>query len=184
MSRIRLWSGTEQHSVVVTARTSDGTLFEVSNRRVYCHLLVGRDPVKHTAIVDTGAPTTVFPFRVWQRFPDDIRWLKFTDGSATKPGTLGGVSYQYKLGRVLVRLAGRDYTPTFPPVDVIAQFEQLDPMKAPNERLTRALVGLQLGPLEGRFLVVRPRRDLAERCEAWIADERPVDPLVLTSATL
>lgn len=184
MPRIRLWVEPEPDAVVVRALDPDGRPFDVFNLRVYCRLLAGRDLAQHTAVVDTGAPTTVFPFAVWQRFQADIRWLTFADGTTRKPATLGGVRYQYRLGRVGVRLVGREAEPVLPAVDVVAQFEQFDPMKAPSERLTRTLVGLQFGPLEGRFLVVGPRQSLAERAEAWVTDERPVDPLVLTSATL
>lgn len=184
MPRIRLIVEREANTAVVLARGEDGTTIAVSNLRIVCGLFAGRDPQRHTAIVDTGAPTTVFPFTVWQRFQAEVRWLTFADRVAMKPATLGGVRYHYRLGRVTVRLVGRGSAPILPPVDVVAQFEQLDPMKSVNERLTRTLVGLQLGPLEGRFLVVGPRQTLAERCEAWLTDERPVDPLVLTSATL
>ncbi|MEO2088638.1 MAG: hypothetical protein ABGY75_03955 [Gemmataceae bacterium] len=126
----------------------------------------------------------MFPLLLWQRFQTDIRWQPFLDGASTKPATLAGRAYRYRFGVVTVRLFGRDEGFTLPPVDVAAQFEQLDPLNETPLELKHTLVGLKLSSLEGRFLVVGPRRDLAERCEAWITDERPVDPLVLTSATL
>lgn len=184
MPRIRLVVERDANSAVVIARSTDADTVAGSNLRVVCGLFAGRDRHRHTAVVDTGAPTTVFPFVVWQRFQAEIRWLTFADGVPRKSATLGGARYQYRLGRVSVRLVGKDDEPVLPAVDVIAQFEQLDPMKTPAERLTRTLVGLQLGPLEGRYLVVGPRQTLAGRCEAWVTDERPADPPVLTSATL
>jgi hypothetical protein len=184
MPRIRLLVDRDPDSPVVLMRTPDGSSAGVSNLRLYCRLLVGRDRKAHQAVVDTGAPTTVFPFLLWQRFQADVRWSPFVDGSASKLATLAGRSFRYRLGVVSVRLLGETQEPTLPPVDVVAQFEQLDPLNETPLDLKHTLVGLQLGPLEGRYLVVGPRRDLAERCEAWIADERPVDPLVLTSATL
>jgi hypothetical protein len=184
MPKIPLQVNRDSDSAVVLARAPDGSSTTIASLRLFCQLVVGRDRKAHQAVVDTGAPTTVFPFLVWQRFQADIRWLPFLDGASTKPASLAGRSFRYRLGSVPVRLLGRDEEPTLPPVDVVAQFEQLDPLNETPLELKHTLVGLQLGSLEGRYLVVGPRRDLAERCEAWIADERPVDPLVLASATL
>jgi len=184
MSRIPLIVERDPNTVVVIARAPDGSPVAVSNLRIRCTLVVGRDLKRHLAIIDTGAPTAVFPYVVWQRFPSDIRWFPFADNSAMKLATLAGRSFRYRLGSVTVRLFGRDDLPPLPPIEVVAQFEQLDPMNPHPLEAKHLIVGLQLGPLEGRFLVVGPRHTLAERCEAWLTDERPVDPLVLTSATL
>lgn len=134
--------------------------------------------------MDTGAPTTVLPQKVWKRFPADVRWLPFADGTSMKSATLAGRSFRYRLGVVSVGLFGRDEALALPPVDALAQFEQYDPMNPQPLEAKHLIVGLQFGPLEGRFLVVGPRHTLAERAEVWVTDERPVDPLVLARATL
>ncbi len=184
MPRIRLWTGPDPHPVSLPFRWPDTSGAALTNERLWCHLYVGRLPFDFEAVVDTGAPCTIFPLKMWRRFATHIEWLDFASGPSMRRGTLAGKEYHFRLGRVAVRLAGRDETPILLPVEVVAQFEQFDPSKTDDERLTHTLIGTQFGPLEGRFLVVSPRRGHSERCEAWVADERPVYPLVLTSATL
>ena len=173
MPRIQLQVDRDHNSPVVLVRLPDGQNAGIANQRVYCQLRVGRDQKSHQSVVDTGAPTAVFPLAVWKRFPTDIRWLPFADGTSTKPATLAGRAFQYRFGLVTVRLFGREDTPTLPPVDVLAQFEQLDPANEQPLEAKHTIVGLQLGAIEGRYLVVHPDHTLAERCEAWITDERP-----------
>lgn len=184
MPRITLWTEQDDPPVQISFRHADGTVGTLSNDRLWCQVFVGSDPVNYRAVVDIGAPSTLFPLRVWRRFAAQIAWLDFASGPSMRRGALAGTNYHFRLGRVPVRLAGRDAEPILPAVEIIAQFEQVDPMQTDAERLTYPVVGMQFGPLEGRYLVVGPRRPHPERCEAWITDERPVDPLVLTSATL
>jgi hypothetical protein len=177
MPRLHLFVERDPESVVVLVRRPDGTNTAVANLRVCCRLFVARHPKRFTAVVDTGAPTAVFPHAVWKRFPADVRWLPFADGSARKPATLAGRSFQYRFGVVSVRFFGREASPELPPVEVMGQFEQFDPMNPHPLEPKHLIVGLQYGPLEGRFLVVGPRHALPERAEAWVTD----DPLASTT---
>ena len=170
MPRLPLWAAQERGSPSVLFTEIGGELRVVANWRVFCTLVVGRDPARHEAVIDTGAPTTIFPLAIWRRFAAEIEWLSFADRTPSKPATVGGVTYHYRFGRVSVRVGGRGGGELLPPLSVVAQFEQPNPAIPLSQRLTRTIVGLQFGPLEGRSLVVSPRHALAERCEAWVTD--------------
>jgi hypothetical protein len=173
MPKIRLRVGRDEGSPVVLVRLPDGQTAGIANQRVYCQFRVGRDQKSQQAVVDTGAPTAVFPREVWLRFVKDIRWLSFADGSSMKPATLAGRAFQYRLGLVTIQLVERDGSTSFPATDVLAQFEQYDPSNPAPLDAKHIVLGLQLGAFEGRYLVVHPDHTLAERCEAWVSDERP-----------
>lgn len=184
MPRIHLWTGPDPIPVSFAFAQPDGSGAELTNERLWCNVFAGRDPKDHLAVVDTGAAGTIFPHVIWKRFQSQIEWLTFSSGSSMRRGTIAGKEYHFRLGRIALRLSGRNVEPILPPVIVVAQFEQFDPSKGEKDRLTYPIVGLQFGPLENRYLVVSPNQTPLERCVAWVSDERPVDPLVLTSATL
>ncbi len=184
MPRVQLWADFDPKQVSIPFVNPDGTLSELTNHRLYCKVFAGRDLKDHDAIVDTGATSMIFPHSVWQRFAGQITPVAFADGQSTRGGVIGGKSFRFKLGRITVQLAGRSEGQRLPAVEVVAQFEQLDPAINPADRLKITYVGLQFGPLENRYLVVSPKQTHVERCEVWISDERPVDPLVLASVTL
>lgn len=53
------------------------------------------------AILDTGAPLSVFPFKVWEPFADAIQWLDQPPaGSTGRRLTILGGSFPYRLGRL------------------------------------------------------------------------------------
>jgi hypothetical protein len=52
------------------------------------------------AILDTGAPLTLFPFPIWQPFRDVIRWLDQPPVTTVRHVTILGGSFTYRLGRV------------------------------------------------------------------------------------
>lgn len=181
MPRVILWADYDPRPVSIPFQNPDGTAGELTNHRLYCKVIAGRDPKDHHAIVDTGAPSMIFPLLVWLRFPDQITWLTFPDGASMKAGVVGGKAFSFKLGRIAVQLAGRQNEPRLPAVEVVAQFEQLDAGRSREGRLTDVVVGMQFGPLEGRFLIVAPRVAHPERGEAWVTDESPGDPLACPS---
>lgn len=95
------------------------------------------------AMVDTGASLTSLPYHIWQRFEDDIRWLDRVDD---EPIGLGGETYPYRLGRVLLAaldLDGRWLPPGW------ATVRCLDDSPEPIP----ALLGLQSPFLAGRRLL-------------------------------
>lgn len=62
------------------------------------------DPWCPDAVVDTGAPLSVFPYTLWAAFADQIWWLDQpprSDGLAREITLLGG-NWTYRLGRVRV----------------------------------------------------------------------------------
>lgn len=68
------------------------------------------DGLELDAVLDTGAPTCVFPFPIWQPFGNEIQWLDQPpreDGRPWAVTVLGG-SWGYRLGRVRVGATDRD----------------------------------------------------------------------------
>ncbi len=108
------------------------------------------------AILDTGAPLSVFPKHQWQRFASEIVRLPFV-GERTPVGRVGGREFSYFLGRVWVSCTD-PFERHLPAVPVLAQFRE-DDIPA-GEPLPPILLGLYGGILEGRTL---PRRPTAER---------------------
>jgi hypothetical protein len=102
-----------------------------------------------TAVLDTGAPLTLFPFALWQPFAGDVRWLLPTATSVWKV-RVGGCEYGYRMGEV--RLSAFDTAGNvLPAVACFAAF--LDPAPpACATPLNTALLGLQSPLLQNRAL--------------------------------
>jgi hypothetical protein len=60
------------------------------------------------AIVDTGAPLTLFPFSVWRHFQDVIRWLNQPPAPVPQRVAILGSRFAYRLGRVRIGAFDRD----------------------------------------------------------------------------
>lgn len=144
-------------------------LSQVLLRQLSCTLRVPPIPGAYDAIIDTGAPLTVFPHWLWDH---QLRWqaareydeLTVAGIGAVLRGQVLGHSYSCRLARlrVPVELAGTD-------------------LKAPRLRLDSlvcqladaggppyVILGLWGGPLVGRHLAVEPQPgfdDLAARLE-------------------
>jgi hypothetical protein len=119
------------------------------------------------AIIDTGAPFTVFPRHLWQFFEPMIVRLKLDpdelaerpEGQRTPMGLLSGRHYPYFLGWVWVG-AFDDWGRRMPAVPVLAQFREDQPL--PTEPQPPLLLGFWGGILDGRRLereVCLDRRD-------------------------
>jgi hypothetical protein len=90
-------------------------LNRVMLRRLYCHFRVPPVPGAYEAVLDTGAPLTVFPHRLWhQRFGwragRDFDELSVAGVGNTLQGQVLGHRFACRLARlrVGVELAGRD----------------------------------------------------------------------------
>jgi len=128
--------------------------------RLQVNVLIGRDPTRGSpderkprrAILDTGAPLTVFPKHRWQSFADEIVRLPLV-GDQNPIGRAGGRQFSYFLGRVWVG-AVDPFERRLPAVPVLAQFRE-DDIPA-GEPLPPILLGLWGGILEGRTLTRWP----------------------------
>lgn len=135
-----------------------------------------RDPLP--ALLDTGAPLTIFSKAVWNPASTRgaIRWLQYDPARSTTPDQLPttpilGVRYPYRLGVTPVVL--REPAPDsgrLAPVDVTAYFvEDYPPTAAAPALKYPIILGLGLGVLADRFLVCGP----GGGAEAWVQDGRP-----------
>jgi hypothetical protein len=109
------------------------------------------------AILDTGAPLSLFPYPVWQSFADAVVWIDQppTGGPERRVAILGG-RFPYRLGRL--RIGACDEENQLPPVWMNIWFLTADDPAAPKQ----AVLGLRTRLFDGRQL----------RCEA-----APGDPL-------
>lgn len=109
--------------IPVSGLTADGNLVlappaaglnRVLLRRLYCHLRVPPHPGAYDAVLDTGAPLTVFAHTLWH---DTFRWQAGRDfdelavaGAPALTGRVLGHRFAVRLARLrsAVELAGRD----------------------------------------------------------------------------
>ncbi len=128
--------------------------------RVRTRIWIGKDPppssraqpLTYSATLDTGAPVTVIPKRVWQDFASEIGRLRIV-GSQPAVGRVGGRHFSYFLGRVWVGVIDM-FDRRLPAVPVPAQFREDDiPLGEPQPPI---LLGLWGGILEGRHLTRWP----------------------------
>ena len=113
------------------------------------------------AILDTGAPLTLFPYEVWQPFEAAITWLAqppLPAGGPRRVAILGG-TWAYRLGRVRMGLLDDDGG-WLAPAWTNAWFLDDDPA-APKQ----AVLGLRTGLFDGRQL----RSDSSGE-EWWLED--------------
>ena len=61
-----------------------------------------RNVIRLPAILDTGAPLSIFPFMIWNVFADRIRWLGQPPVAAPRRVSILGGLFGYRLGRVRV----------------------------------------------------------------------------------
>lgn len=135
-----------------------GTVHRIPMYRLYLKLVVAPldstepyQPFEITearrpeAILDTGAPLSIFPHVVWATFEDAIQWLVQPPAAARRVTVLGG-TWSCRLGRFRVGVVDEDGR-TLPPVMVNAFFLEPDP-NAPSE----AVVGLRSRLLDNRRL--------------------------------
>jgi hypothetical protein len=87
----------------------------------------GRPAIIREAVVDTGAPLSVFPERQWRSFPREIRWLtKLHDAAVPNwckqfGGAAGGM-IPCRLGVLMVELFGANPNQKLGPAEILAMF--------------------------------------------------------------
>ncbi len=119
----------------------DGRVRELPHLRLRMSIVVGKVPPADSgtvgrlmpAILDTGAPITVFPKRCWRLFASEVRRMQLADDRPLT-NAIAGRRFEYFLGRIwvgAVDLWGR----RMPPSPVIAQFREDEiPSKNRNRR--------------------------------------------------
>jgi hypothetical protein len=102
------------------------------------------------ALIDTGAPLTCFPEKVWSSFlaGTDFEWLSFPAGTPPPIGVMSNWQYTFQLARFLVPLTLLDYVTAVDRPDVIAAFAAGNPQTT-GKGLPPVIVGLWGGVLEG-----------------------------------
>src|SRR5262245_60832518 len=104
------------------------------------------------AVIDTGAPISVFPENQWHRFKKDVRWLtKLNDPSVPSwcrqfSGAAGGV-IPCRLGTLKLEIYGATFQNKIGPVEIVAMFAH-DQGNMKDD----ILFGLGGGTLTGRRL--------------------------------
>jgi hypothetical protein len=123
-------------------------------------ILIGADPARSfedrraqfSAILDTGAPVSVFPKHVWRQFEAAITRFRVAD-ERPLVGSAGDRRFTYFLGRVWVAVTDL-FDRRLPAVPVLAQFREDD--IPPGESRAAILLGLGGGLLERRVLTRWP----------------------------
>jgi hypothetical protein len=166
VGRIRLYLRQSPRAAPATVYDAGGNAFTLPFLRVFTLIRVGmRTPRVLDAIIDSGAPLTVFPLQVWQPFSREIEWLRppAVQGPASwithLQGRTGGHS-ACQVGRVFVEALDVERPPqVLRAVPVIAQFEI-----SPHQD-DRVIIGLHASILQSRRMTVMP--DLSD---AWLED--------------
>ena len=118
------------------------------------------------AIVDTGAPLTLFPYEIWEPFAAQIQWFDQPprdDGTPRQVTILGG-RFRSSLGRVKLGAIDEDAR-WLPPVTVNAWFLQYH-AGSPKQ----AILGLRSRLLDRRRLRQEELRDEDAVPAWWLED--------------
>jgi hypothetical protein len=143
-----------------TARIKSRVLYL---ERLLAVLRIGRQvpAILREAVVDTGAPTSVFPQKLWRVFQKEIRWLTKLNDPAAPPwcrqfsGAAGGV-IPCRLGVVVIEIYGANLREKIGPGEIVAMFAHDQ-----GDMKEDILFGLGGGTLAGRHLEVEYDRQKA-----------------------
>lgn len=136
---------------------------------------VAENELAFDVIVDTGAPLTTFPFEMWDRFRDHIRWLDQppredaddTDELLPWQVSVGGGTWGFRLGRVRLGLTDGE-SRVIPAVVTTCMFLEPAP-PGPGPRPPRqAVLGLRTPLLDRRQL--RHTGTTADLPDWWLED--------------
>jgi hypothetical protein len=137
-----------------------GQVRELPHLRLRVSILVGKDPPNPSAddrrsfpaVLDTGAPISIFPKNAWQMVLPEISRVRLVE-ERVLTGAAAGRRYSYFLGRVLLGAIDL-WERRLRAVSVLAQFREDDTPK--GEPSPPILLGLWGGILEGRTLTRWP----------------------------
>jgi hypothetical protein len=160
MPKIRLSLFSRERQPVILP---DQSLLSLEFFRLIALLRIGSTPAIYDGLMDSGAPLTVVPERIWRPFESEIEWLTFPTNTTpsslwTEVAGVTGGTVKCQLGRismVALDLQGRELAP----VQVIAKFAE------DGTLFPRILVGLHVSILQGRRFTVD-----VDCVEGWLED--------------
>ena len=168
-----------QATAAVTVDDGANPPITLGQQRLAVWVKLGGENQVRQVIIDTGAPVTFIPNRLWVRYSVAgwIRWRCHPPDSFTRDRlptfqVLGG-RYPYRLGYITVQPVGLTAGVELPAVEILAQFLEDRPIAAtdPPELPPLIVLGMEQGILRGRYLVVG--QDENQFGRAWLTDEEP-----------
>ncbi len=160
MPQIRLSLFSRERQTVVLP---DQSLLSLSFLRLTSLLRIGNNSTIYDGLVDSGAPLTVVPERIWRTFEKEIEWFSFPANTTpsnlwTEVAGVTGGTVKCRLGRismVALDLQGKELAP----VPVIAKFAE------DGTLFPRILVGLHVSILQDRRFILD-----VDGLEGWLED--------------
>ncbi len=171
-----------------------GLIREVVHLRLFTRVLPVGDNRSHEAIVDTGAPVSLFPVGSWKRLQGSdptagplviIPEHRTAELDSLPLYTILGCSYRARHAWIdLIPVDATDDHRRLAPTRVFAavfvtRVEWKDGKWVPRDEDAKGLksivMGIGAGILDGRYLVLSPHSDPARR-SAWLQDEPPPEP--------
>lgn len=136
-----------------------GAVVPVHRPQFRCLIHLPGTLMPQDGIVDTGAPLTHIPERIWSGLAPgtDFEWLDLGAGAPAPGGVIAGWRYTFRLARFLAPVTLMDSAVAVDRADVIAAFASGNPTGARS--VPPLVIGLWGGLLEGA--AVRVTRDPA-----------------------
>jgi hypothetical protein len=167
--QIRIPSVKVQQRSLIRFFDDTGKVRELLNLRLLVSIYIGKTNApkslaierRFSAVLDTGAPISVFPKATWRNFASEIKRVPLVEERVLSSAA-GGRRFNYILGRVWVGAVDL-WDRQLPPIPVLAQFREDDIPEGEPQPPT--LLGLWGGILEGRTLTRWP---VTERFDADI----------------
>lgn len=126
-----------------TAFAPNGVPVPIFRPQFRCFVRLPNALLPQDALIDTGAPMTCFPERIWSvcRAGVDFEWLTLPPGPVPT-GVMAGWRYTFRLARFLAPVTLLDYTTEIDRVGVVAAFAVGNPPVlgfGPSARRRRAV---------------------------------------------
>jgi hypothetical protein len=132
-----------------------GKPVSVARPQLQCLVRLPGSLLPQDGIIDTGAPLTTVPERLWSGLQagTDYEWLTFPPGTPLPAGVMARWRYTFRLARFLAPVTLMDYATAVDRPDVVAAFADGNPPAA-GRGLPPVVVGLWGGLLEGGAVAV------------------------------
>jgi hypothetical protein len=133
----------------------NGNLVSILRPQFRCLVRLPGSLLPQDGVLDTGAPLTCVPERLWSGLRDgtDFEWLSFAPGTPLPTGLMGNWTYTFRLARFLAPVVLMDYTTAVDRLDVIAALATGNPPPQ-GQALPPIVIGLWGGLLEGGKVAV------------------------------
>ncbi len=132
-----------------------GMRITIPRPRFHCLVQLPGSLLPQDGIIDTGAPLTCLPERLWSGLAEgrDFEWLPFAPGTPPPTGVMPNWTYTFRVARFLMPVALMDYVTAIDRPDVIAAFATGNPPQQ-SRALPPIIIGLWGGLLEGGKIAV------------------------------